>query len=98
MTVDETRHSKRADAGQHSKHILEREASALTGQLRRAVSIGQLGGFPVNAEVRRSLGATTRDHHLGRAPPARPSSCPHPVFAAPTLSAWSPGWSTASPS
>jgi hypothetical protein len=58
MTVGNMHHSKRADAGQHVKDMLEREASGLTGQLRRAVSIGHLGGFAVNAEVHRSLGAT----------------------------------------
>ena len=58
MTVDQVRHDKRADAGQHVKDILEREAAGLAGQLRRAVSIGQLGGFPVNADVHRSLGTT----------------------------------------
>ena len=58
MTVDQVHHDKRADAGQHVKDILEREAAGLTGQLRRAVSIGNLGGFVVNADVHRSLGAT----------------------------------------
>ena len=58
MTVDQVRHDKRADAGQHVKDILEREAAGLAGQLRRAVSIGQLGGFPVSADVHRSLGTT----------------------------------------
>src|SRR5205814_6061154 len=58
MTVDQVRHDKRADAGQHVKDILEREAAGLAGQLRRAVSVGQLGGFVVTADVHRSLGAT----------------------------------------
>ena len=48
MTVEQVRHDKRTDAGQHVKEILEREAAGLTGQLRRAVGIGQLGGFPVS--------------------------------------------------
>ena len=58
MIVDQVRHDKRANAGQHVKDILEREAAGLAGQLRRAVSIGQLGGFPVSADVHRSLGTT----------------------------------------
>ena len=47
--IDGTHHTKRADAGQHVKHLLEREASQVAGQLRRAVSVGRLGGFAVNA-------------------------------------------------
>jgi len=58
MTVDQVHHGKRADAGQHVKDILEREAAGLAGQLRRAVSIGNLGGFPVSADVHRSPGTT----------------------------------------
>ena len=68
MTVGALHHSKRADAGQHLKDILEREASGMTGQLRRAVSAGHLGGFAVNAEVYRSLGATTVTIGLEGAP------------------------------
>ena len=51
MTIDGTHHSKRADAGQHVKDILEREASGLTGQLRREASIGRLGGFTLKTEA-----------------------------------------------
>jgi N12 class adenine-specific DNA methylase len=68
MTVGQVRYSKRADAGQHVKDILEREASGLAGQLRRAVSIGHLGGFEVSAEVQRSLGTTTVTIRLEGAP------------------------------
>ena len=68
MTVDQVRHDKRADAGQHVKDILEREAAGLAGQLRRAVSLGQLGGFPVNADVHRSLGTTNITLSLEGAP------------------------------
>jgi hypothetical protein len=68
MTVDQVRHEKRADAGQHVKDILEREAAGLTGQLRRAVSLGQLGGFPVSADVHRSLGTTNITLSLEGAP------------------------------
>ena len=66
--IDGTHYTKRADAGQHVKHILEREASQVAGQLRRAVSVGQLGGFDVNAEVYRSLGATNVTINLEGAP------------------------------
>ena len=68
ITVDQMHHGKRADAGQHIKDILEREAAGLTGQVRRAVSIGRLGGFAVTGEVTRSLGATTVTITLEGAP------------------------------
>jgi N12 class adenine-specific DNA methylase/SAM-dependent methyltransferase len=68
MTVDQVRHDRRADAGKHVKDILEREAAGLTGQLRRAVSLGRLGGFPVNADVHRSLGSTNITLSLEGAP------------------------------
>ena len=57
MTVADTRHDKRADAGQHLKDILEREVATLTGHLRRSAHIGRLAGFAVTADVHRSLGA-----------------------------------------
>jgi hypothetical protein len=57
MTVGDTRHDKRADAGAHLKDILEREVSGLTGQLRRPAHIGRLAGFTVTADVHRSPGA-----------------------------------------
>src|SRR5205823_5639468 len=68
MTVDQVRHDKRADAGQQVKEILEREATGLAGQSRRAVNIGQLGGFPVSADVHRSLGTTNITLSLEDAP------------------------------
>ena len=68
MTVDQMHHDKRADAGQHVKDILEREAAGLDGQLRGAVSLGQLGGFPVNADVHRSLSTTKITVSLEGAP------------------------------
>jgi hypothetical protein len=68
MTVDQVRHDKRADAGQHVKDVLEREAAGLAGQLRRAVSLGKLGGFPVSADVHRSLGTTKISLRLESAP------------------------------
>ena len=68
MTVDQVHHDKRADAGQHVKDILEREAGGLAGQLRWAVSIGNLGGFPVTADVHRSLGTTNIALSLEGAP------------------------------
>ena len=87
MTVNQVRHDKRADAGQHVKDILEHEAAGLAGQLRRAVSLGQLGGFPVSADVYRSLGTTNITLSLEGAPAPR-STCPLPVSAAPIPSAW----------
>jgi hypothetical protein len=70
MTIQETRHTTRADAGQHVKHILEREAAAIAGLVRRPVSIGHLGGFPVSAEVYQSLGSTHITITLDGAPGA----------------------------
>jgi tetratricopeptide (TPR) repeat protein len=68
MTVGGIQHSKRADAGQHAKDILDREAAALTGQLRRTATIGRLAGFAVNAELSRALGATNVTISLDGAP------------------------------
>ena len=68
MTVGGIQHTKRADAGQHAKDILAREAAALTGQLRRAATIGRLAGFAVNAELSRALGATNVTITLDGAP------------------------------
>ena len=68
MTVGGTQHTKRADAGQHAKDILARETAALTGQLRRAATIGRLAGFAVNAELSRTLGATNVTITLDGAP------------------------------
>jgi hypothetical protein len=66
--IDGTHQTKRADAGQHVKHILERETPQMAGQLRRAVSVGSLGGFTINAEMYRSLGTTTVTINLEGAP------------------------------
>jgi N12 class adenine-specific DNA methylase len=68
MTVDQVRHDKRADAGQHVKDILERKAAGLAGQLQRIVSLGTLGGFQVNADVHRTLGTTNITLNLESAP------------------------------
>jgi hypothetical protein len=66
--IDGTHYTKRADAGQHVKHILERETSQVAGQQRRAVGVGQLGGFAINAEVHRSPGTTKVTIDLEGAP------------------------------
>jgi len=68
MTVDQVHHDKRADAGQHIKDILEREAAGLAGQLQRIVSLGTLGGFPVTADMHRTLGTTSITLSLEGAP------------------------------
>ena len=88
MTIDQMHHGKRADAGQHIKDILEREAAGLTGQVRRAVSIGQLGGFAVTGRSDTGRSAPRPSPSALRAHPARRSSCLPPASAAPTLSAW----------
>ncbi len=87
MTVDQVRHDKRADAGQHVKNILEREAAGLAGQLRRAVSLGQLGGFPVT-QTCTARSARRKSASALRARPAPRSTCLLPVSAALIPSAW----------
>jgi N12 class adenine-specific DNA methylase len=59
MIVDGTEHRKRADAGQHLKERLAREAADLAGLRERAVQPGSLGGFDLMAAVGQSLGKTT---------------------------------------
>jgi N12 class adenine-specific DNA methylase len=59
MTVADRQYSKRAEAGQHLKELLEREIAELDGVRTRAVHPGHFGGFPLIATVERSLGKTT---------------------------------------
>ena len=59
MTVGGRQHSKRAEAGQHLKELLQREAAELDGVRTRAAHPGDLGGFPLIATAERSLGKTT---------------------------------------
>jgi len=68
MTIDSCRHIKRADAGQHLKALLLKEIAALDGLRSRAVHPGQLGGFPVTADIERALGATSVTLALDGAP------------------------------
>jgi N12 class adenine-specific DNA methylase/SAM-dependent methyltransferase len=68
MTVDGTTYRKRADAGQHLKQIVQREIAELTGLLDRTAHAGELGGFPVNVALNRSLGNTRVTISLDGAP------------------------------
>ena len=68
MTVDGREHSKRAEAGQHLKEVLQEEVTALPGQRERGSRAGQLGGFPLIAEVSSALGKTSVSITLDGAP------------------------------
>ena len=68
MTVGDREHSKRAEAGQHLKEMLQEEVTALSGQRERKLRAGQLGGFPLITEVRPSMGKTSVSITLDGAP------------------------------
>jgi N12 class adenine-specific DNA methylase len=70
MTVGDRRHVKRADAGQHMKDMLQRQAAGLDGLRHHEAQHGHLGGFPVTASIDRSLGTTTIALALDGAPDA----------------------------
>ncbi len=68
MTVDGRAHGKRAAAGQHLKHLLQRQAAELDGPRVNTATAGHLGGFPVTAAAGRVLGKTTVTLGLDGAP------------------------------
>ena len=68
MTVGEREHSKRAEAGQHLKEMLQEEVTALSGPRERRSRAGQLGGFPLVTEVSPALGKTSVSITLDGAP------------------------------
>jgi len=68
MTVDEQRHAKRADAGQHLKEHLKQEMTGLNGLRGTTTRPGHLGGFPLTATTHRALGTTTITLTLDSAP------------------------------
>jgi N12 class adenine-specific DNA methylase len=68
MTVDGRAHGNRAVAGQHLKHLLQRQAAELDGPHVTTTTPGQLGGFPVTAAAGRVLGTTTVTVGLDGAP------------------------------
>jgi N12 class adenine-specific DNA methylase len=68
MTVDGRAHGKRATAGQHLKHLLQRQAAELDGPRTSTATPGHLGGFPVTATAGRVLGKTTITLGLDGAP------------------------------
>ena len=68
MTVNGRAHGKRAVAGQHLKHLLQRQAAELDGPRENTATPGHLGGFPVTAAAKRVLGKTTVTLGLDGAP------------------------------
>jgi hypothetical protein len=68
MTVDGRAHGKRAAAGQHLKHLLQRQAAELDGPRVSTATPGHLGGFAVTAAAGRVLGKTTITLGLDGAP------------------------------
>jgi hypothetical protein len=68
MTVGDQWHDKRADAGQHLADALRREAAALDGQRQQVRRAGELGGFPLTAQLDRTLNGTIITLELEGAP------------------------------
>jgi len=68
MTFDGRRHVKRAEAGQHLKDLLLNEATAARAARHNVMRLGQLGGFPVTAEIAAPLGQPTITVALEGAP------------------------------
>jgi N12 class adenine-specific DNA methylase len=58
MSVNGLRHTKRADAGNQLKALLSDEVTALDGLRSRLIQPGNLGGFPLTADIERILGTT----------------------------------------
>jgi len=55
MTIDCTRHTKRADAGAHLTRLCTEQLSALTVDQHTTVAVGTLGGIDVDAEIDRRI-------------------------------------------
>lgn len=53
MTIDGTRHTKRAEAAEHLKAVLLRHWDSTVPGVPRIVTIGHLGGFEIQADLRR---------------------------------------------
>jgi hypothetical protein len=70
MTVDERRHTKRAEAGQHLKTVLQQEMTGINGLRGLTTHPGQLGGFALTATTERALGTTIVTLALDGAPSA----------------------------
>ena len=68
MTVDGRAHGKRVAAGQHLKHLLQRQMADLDGLRVSTATHGQLGGFPVTAAAGPALGKTVVTLSLDGAP------------------------------
>ena len=68
MTVDGRAHGKRVAAGQHLKHLLQRQMAELDGLRVSTATHGQVGGFPVTAAAGRALGKTVVTLSLDGAP------------------------------
>jgi N12 class adenine-specific DNA methylase/SAM-dependent methyltransferase len=68
MSVGDQRDDKRADAGQHLADALRRETAALDGQRQQVRRAGELGGFPLTAQLDRTLNGTIITLELEGAP------------------------------
>ena len=55
MTIDSTRHTKRADAGAHLVRLCNEQFGALSVDQHTALAIGILGGLDVDAEIDRRI-------------------------------------------
>jgi hypothetical protein len=84
MTVGATRHTRRADAGEHLKTLIAEQDQALTrsGHKRLAVPLGELGGFPVLATTEHALGSAIVTLQLDGAPGTEIRMTPAEVAAA----------------
>jgi hypothetical protein len=68
MTLDDRRHVKRAEAGQHLKDLLLNEAAVAGAGRHSLMRLGHLGGFPVTAEIAAPMGQPTVTLALEGAP------------------------------
>jgi Helicase conserved C-terminal domain len=68
MTIDQHLHTRRGDAGQHLKELLERELATVDGLRSRELRPGHLGGFPLTASIGRPTGKATVTISLDGAP------------------------------
>jgi hypothetical protein len=94
MTLQDRRHAKRADAGQHLKDLLQEEITGLDGLRSRDLRPGWLGGF-LSVPPSSAPWARREPRSPSTASPAPPSSYQPESCGPPTRRAWSPGWRTA---
>jgi hypothetical protein len=68
MVIEDRRHVKRADAGQHLTAVLGREFGALGARYEAALEPGELAGFPLAARVERTPNGKVATLELRGAP------------------------------